>query len=63
MTKWGENFVYGGRIVLALIVGLVIGNGLRMNPYFYKDPITPWLLGIFGAVLCFVLMQTLLAKK
>jgi len=57
MTKWGETFVYAGRAVLSLIIGLVIGSSLRTNAYFYKDPITPWLLGIFGGVLCFVMLQ------
>ena len=57
MTKWGETFVYAGRAVLSLIIGLVIGSSLRTNPYFYKDLITPWLLGIFGGVRCFVTLQ------
>ena len=58
-TKWGEAFVYGGRIILAIIIAIVIATSLKTNAYFYKDNVTPWLLGIFSGILFFVLIQAL----
>jgi len=59
MTKWGETFVYIGRIILGIILAITIGGALKMNPYFYKDNITPWLLGIFAGALTVIMLEVL----
>jgi len=59
MTKWGETFIYIGRIILGIILAVTIGSALRMNPYFYKDNITPWLLGIFAGALAVIMLHFL----
>ncbi|MCX8202431.1 MAG: hypothetical protein N3G74_01330 [Candidatus Micrarchaeota archaeon] len=62
-TKWSEVFITGGRIILAIIIAVTIGAALKANRYFYKDNVTPWLLGIFAGILCFVLLQVLAKGK
>jgi hypothetical protein len=61
-TKWGELFVWVGRFVVSLLVALVIANGLKDNPMFYKDAIKPWLAGIFAGTLCFFMLN-IMSKK
>ncbi|MEM3431186.1 MAG: hypothetical protein QXW80_03115 [Candidatus Micrarchaeia archaeon] len=62
-TKWSEAFVTAGRAILAIIIAVVIGSTLKANKYFYKDNITPWLLGIVAGVLCFIMLQILSKGK
>jgi len=61
-TKWGELFVWAGRFVVSVLVALTIANGLKDNIRFYKDPLTPWLAGIFAGAMCF-LMLNIISKK
>jgi len=61
-TKWGELFVWAGRFVISVLVTLVIANGLKDNPMFYKDALKPWLAGIFAGAVCFFMLN-IISKK
>ena len=62
-TKLGSTFVWIGRLAVSVLVAWVIANGLRGNARFYKDPLAPWLGGIFAGVVCLGMLYVISRKS
>jgi hypothetical protein len=63
MAKYSEALVWLGRMIIGILVGVVIFNGLKTNPKFITSPLIPYGGGIFGALLCIFLLFTIFKKS
>ena len=63
MAKISEIFVWFGRLLIGILVGIVIFNGLKMNPRFATNPATLYGGGILGGLLCIFLLFTIFKKE
>jgi len=62
MAKASEIFVWFGRLIIGILVGLVIFNGLKMNPKFASNPTILYGGGVLGGLLCIFLLFTIFKK-
>lgn len=63
MAKLSEMFVWFGRLLIGILVGVVIFNGLKMNPRFASNPLMIYGGGILGGLLCILLLFTIFKKS
>lgn len=61
--KLTEAGVWIGRAVVAVAVGFVVGNGLRFNPRFEKDPLMQLVLAAFASILCFLMLWIITKRE
>ena len=63
MAKYSEAIIWLGRMIIGILVGIVIFNGLKTNPKFAMGSLIPLSGGIFGALLCIFLLFTIFKKS
>jgi len=62
MAKISDIFVWLGRLIIGILVGIVIFNGLKMNPKFASNPLMLYGGGLIGGLLCTFLLFTIFKK-
>ena len=62
MAKVSEIFVWFGRLLLGILAGVAIFNGLKMNPRFESNLALVDGGGILGGLLCIWLLFTIFKK-
>ncbi|MEM2974501.1 MAG: hypothetical protein QW112_02655 [Candidatus Micrarchaeia archaeon] len=62
MAKISDVLVWFGRIVISVLVGIFIFNGLKTNPKFAANPAMVYGSSIVATLLCIILLFTIFKK-